>query len=77
MSSFSDYLTNVCLSKIKRNQLAPFYIIYNNHEYLIIFKRYYHDDETIDFDTINISKSTSDYHQTIYANLDYLMQLVH
>ena len=76
MTSFSDYLTNVCLRKIKRNQLVPFYIMYNNYVYLIVFKSNYCDDETIDFDAIKISKSTSDYHPTIYANLDHLMQLV-
>ena len=77
MSPFSDYVTNVCLRKIKDNQFAPFYIMFNGVEYLIIFKSYYRDDETIDFDAINISKYTSDYCPTIYANLDHFMQLVH
>ena len=51
--------------------------MYNNHEYLIIFKSYNCDDETINFDTMKIFKSTSDIYPTIYANLDNLMQLVH
>ena len=76
MLSFYDYLTNVCLRKIKNNQIFPFYIMHNNHKFLIIFKSSDCDDETIDCDAIKISKSNSDYHLTIYANLDLLMQLV-
>ena len=75
MLSIYDYLINVCLRKIKKNQFASFYIILNGIEYKIIFKNYDCDDETIDFDAIKISKS-SDYYPTIYANLDRLMQLV-
>ena len=76
MLSFYDYLINVCLQNSKNNQFASFYIILNGIEYLVIFKSYDCYDETIDFDAIKISKSTSDYHPTIYANLDHLMQLV-
>ena len=76
MSSFSDYIINTCLRRIKCNQFDSFYIMYDNHVYLIVLRSNDCDDETIDFDAIKISKS-SDYYSTIYANLDYLMQLVH
>ena len=76
MLSFYDYLTNVCLHKIKNNQIFSFYIMHNNHKCLIIFKNYNCDDETIDFDAIKISISNLNYHLTLYANLDRLRQLV-
>ena len=77
MSSLSDYLTNVCLNKIKRNQLVPSYIMYDNHVYLIVFKSYESNDETINFEAIKFSKSTSDDYPTIDTNLNLLKQFVH
>ena len=77
MSSFSDYIINACLRRIKCNQFDSFYIRYDNHVYLIVLKSYDCDDETIDFDAIKIFKYSADNCPTIYANLDRLMQLKH
>ena len=76
MSSFSDYIINACLRRIKCNKFDSFYIIYDNHVYVIVLKSYDCDDETIDFDAIKITKYTPDYYPKIYVNLDRLMQLV-
>ena len=36
MSTFYDFLINVCLRKIKDNHIFPFSIMYDDQKYLII-----------------------------------------
>ena len=71
MSTFYDFLINVCLSKIKDNHIFPFSIMYDGQEYLIIFQRkIYIFDNSIsgrDISNNNLRK--------VYVNLDALLQL--
>ena len=70
MSSFGDHLLNVCLYKIKHNQLALFYMMFNGGEYLIIFKNYENID--FNFDANEIYNGDCTDHPIIYANLNRL-----
>ena len=71
MSTFDDFLINVCLRKIKYNRIFPFSIMYDGQEYLIIFhsKNYILDNSISGRDISNNNL------RKVFVNLDALLQL--
>ena len=71
MSTFYDFLINVCLRKIKDNHIFPFSIMYDGQEYLIIF----HSKNYILDTSISRRDISNNNLRKVYVNLDALLQL--